>query len=209
MRDYNTFLNLIEELFDWDEKYACCMLKNIGDKRMVWAYKDNLNYFKQYAFHKLISGSGKLDALQNLLFIYDPSNLGMSKVKEQIRHITEQALKCQEKEHALSEEILKYDDIDQGTRAQSRQRKELKEQHGKLKMELMDILSKLSAKDIRSYYVPIKETYIAYMEGRYEEVNKLVTAIVLNFRQDLQSIQINSGIMQIQDIREKYVEAIL
>ena len=197
--NYYTFLNLIEELFDWDEKYACRMLKNIDDKRMAWVYKDNLNYFKQYAFHKLISSSGKLDALQNLLFIYDPSNLGMSKVKEQIGRITKQALKCQEKEHTISEEILKHDDINQGIRAQSQQRKELKEQYRKLKMELMDILSKLSAKDIRSYYVPIKETYIAYMEGRYEEVNKLATAIVLNFRQDLQSIQMNSGIMQVQD----------
>jgi hypothetical protein len=75
--NYNTFFELLEELFDWDEKYACRTLLDLSRKNKAWIIKDRMNFFKQYALGKLISSSGKLDALHNLLMIYDTTNLGM------------------------------------------------------------------------------------------------------------------------------------
>ena len=194
--NYNTFFNLIEDLFDWDEEYTCRILKKLNGKGNVWM-KERMDYFKQYALHKLVSDSGKLTVLQYLLFIYDPTNLGMSKIEDQIEPINQEAMKCWDIELSLSRELSEADDIHQCMKAQKNKKEELEERYQKLKAELLDILSKQSEKDLRSYYVPIQETYNAYMERRYKEVNKLVKAIIQNFRQDLLFIKTKSGIEKI------------
>ncbi len=166
-QNYYTFLNLLEELFDWDEKYACVTLSELSKKNRAWIVKEKMNFFKKYALNKLITQSGKLDAIQNLLLIYDPSNLGMSKLEPQINDILDRQHELREKEDE------------------------------QLSNELLSILQNASTKDFRMYYLPIRETCTAYDEGKYEIVNKYLTVILENYHQELRYIRIRSGITNI------------
>lgn len=193
--NYHTFFNLIEELFDWDEKYTCKMLRDLSKKNMDWVIKDKMNFFKQYALQKLIVQSGKLDAIQNLLLIYDVTNLGMKNLESRIKVITGKAHELKAKEIQMDRELDASEDFRACMRSQREAKKLMKQEEEQLKNELVSILEGASAKDLRSFYVPIREANIAYDEGKYEIVNRYVTVILANYQQDVQCIQVFSGLL--------------
>lgn len=84
-------------------------------------------FFKQYALQKLIAQSGKLDAVQNLLLIYDTTNLGMVKLIPEIQKITEKCLLLKSEEARIEQELSNADDFVKAMRSQRERRKELKE----------------------------------------------------------------------------------
>lgn len=194
--NYDTFFNLVEELFDWDEKYTCKILLNLSKKNMAWIIKDKMSFFKQYALQRLITQSGKLDAIQNLLLIYDTSNLGMTKLEPQIRDIKEKCLQLK-KETRISNEIVESEDFGTSMRKEREAKRQLKEKDEQLRNELISILESAGTKDIRAFYIPIREACIAYEEGKYEIVNKYITVILANFNQDIKFIKSSSGLMDV------------
>ncbi len=196
---YDTFFNLLEELFEWDEKYACKILRLISKKNKAWLIKDKMSFFKQYALQKLISQSGKLDAIQNLLLIYDPTNLGMSKLMPSIKAITEQSNEIKKQRLELDNELtkVKRENYRACMKIQCEARTNLKNKDTKLGQDLQDILKKITPKDIRAYYVPIQEAHLAYNEGKYEIVNKYLTVILTNFEQDCFMIKSELGFTNI------------
>lgn len=195
--NYDTFFNLIEELFDWDEKYACKTLREISEKNMAWIIKDKMSFFKQYALQKLITQSGKLDAIHNLLLIYDVSNLGMNKLLPQIKPIKERCMEIRKNKALLEKELAVAEDITSCMKQQKEKRKELQAEDEKLRNELISLLEGASAKELRSFYIPIREAGLAYDEGKYEIVNKYIKVILLNFKEDVQMIKVSSGITDI------------
>lgn len=195
--NYTTFFRLLEELFDWDEKYACQILRQISRKDTAWMVKDKMNFFKQYALQKLISESGKLEALQNLLILYDPTNLGMGKLKPEIRTITDQCREVQKNKAQLDRELSIAEDFMDCRRKQRDQRKKLIEDDAALREQLLKLLSSATAKDLRMYYIPIREARLAYEEGNYEIANKYITVILTDFEQDRLMIQSLSGLSEI------------
>lgn len=194
---YDTFFNLLEELFEWDEKYACKTLMHISKKNRAWLIKDKMSFFKQYALQKLISESGKLDAIQNLLLIYDSTNLGMSKLLPGIEIITNQCREIKKQMLDLERELTNAEDFRVCMKEQREKRKNLKDQEAKLCKDLLDILKHATPKDLRAYYIPIRESYLAYDEGKYETVNKYLTVILTNFEQDCFMIKSETGITDI------------
>lgn len=52
-------------------------------------------------------------------------------------------------------------------------------------------------KDLRSFYVPVREAYEAYEEKRFEIVNKYITVIITNYKQDINFIKVSSGITSV------------
>lgn len=190
--NYDTFFNIIEDLFEWDEKYTCRILKELSEKNRVWVIKDRLKFFKQYALERLISDSGKLDALQNLLLIYDPSNLGMKEIKNEIKCINEKAIELMRREAILDSELAKAEDILECVRIQKEARNVIKKEDEDLSARVRDILRNLKTQELRSFYIPLEEACIAYDEGKYSVVNKYLSVILINFRQD--RFMIKSGI---------------
>lgn len=206
--NYDTFFNLLVELYDWDEKYTCKILMRISKKNRVWLIKDKMNFFKQYALQKLITQSGKLDAIQNLLLIYDPSNLGMSKLRPDINKITERERKIKKQTSELENKLARAEDYDACMKEQREKRKSLKEEDTKLSQELRKLLETAATKDLRAYYIPIREAYLAYEEGKYEIVNKYLTVILTNFEQECFMIKSDSGILDVDssiEFRFSYV----
>ncbi len=195
--NYDTFFNLIEELFEWDEKYTCKTLLELSKKNMAWVIKDKMCFFKQYALQKLIAQSGKLDAVQNLLSIYDTTNLGMVKLAPKIQEITDKCLLLKSEEARMEQELSNADDLVKAMRSQREHRKELKEKDKKLCDELVAILNHAGTKDLRSFYVPVREAYEAYEEKRFEIVNKYITVIITNYKQDINFIKVSSGITSV------------
>lgn len=194
--NYGTFFDLLEELFDWDEKYACRTLLELSRKNMAWVIKDRMSFFKQYALSKLISESGKLDALQNLLLIYDVTNLGMKKLDAEIKKITDRCRELKQKELQLNKSSMAEEDFRKAIREQRDEKNKIKAEYKDLKEKLVEILIKASTKDLRSFYVPIKEAIVAYVEGKYDIVNKYLTIILTNFEQDKFMIKSSSGIAE-------------
>lgn len=194
--NYDTFFNLIEEIFDWDEKYACKTLKEISKKNMAWIIRDRISFFKQYALHKLITQSGKLDAIHNLLLIYDVSNLGMEQLLPKIKPVKERSMEICRRMTLLEKEVAAAEDMFLCMKQQKTERKELQAEEENLCKELISVLDGASAKELRSFYLPIRETCMAYEEGRYEIVNKYVKVILLNFQEDVQVIKAASGIAE-------------
>ena len=195
--NYNTFFNLIEELFEWDAKYACKTLKELSKKNMAWRIKGKTTFFYQYALSKLITQSGKLDAIQNLLMIYDASNLGMSQLEPRIRVVTEKCNALQRRELEISRILNEIEDFRTAMKKERELRKQVLEEDALLQKELLDILQGATAKDLRAFYIPMKETCTAYEEGKYEIVNKYLKVILENFNQDILYIQVSSGILEI------------
>lgn len=196
--NYDTFFNLIEALFNWDEVYACRVLKDLSEKNMAWLEKDRVFFFKQYALQKLMEQSGKLDAIQNLLSIYDMSNLGMSKLEPRIALVSEKSLRLQKREVEVLKEVNNIEDIKEGIRREREVMKQIKQEDEQLRDELISILESGTTKDFRSFYIPIKEACIAYDEGKYETVNKYVMVILTNYKKDMQCIWGFSGLSDIQ-----------
>lgn len=59
------------------------------------------------------------------------------------------------------------------------------------------ILNHAGTKDFRSFYIPIRETYVPYEEKRFEIVNKYITVIITNYMQDIKFIKVSSGITSV------------
>lgn len=196
--NYATFFNLIEELFDWDEKYACKTLKEISKKNMAWIIRDRMNFFKQHALHKLITQSGKLDAIHNLLLIYDAGNLGMEQLLPKIKPVKERSMEICKRMEVLEKETAVAEDMFLCMKQQKKERKELQTEAENLCKELITVMDGASAKELRSFYLPIRETCMAYEEGRYEIVNKYVKVMLLNFKEDVQVIKTASGITEME-----------
>ncbi|NLK76636.1 MAG: hypothetical protein GX284_02770 [Clostridiales bacterium] len=198
--NYDTFFNVLEELFDWDEKYTCKKLKEISKKNTAWMVKDRLLFFKKYALQNLITESGKLDAIQNLLLVYDPNNDGMQKISQKVRIVTDDIDELKKEMLKLDNELNSDEDYRKTRALQEEARNEIKIKREELKNKLGDILSSAQTKEIRSFYIPIKEACIAYDEGRYEIVNKYITVIITNFEQDIKTIYSLSGICEISTL---------
>ena len=82
-------------------------------------------------------------------------------------------------------------------RKQRDQRKKLIEDDAALSEQLLKLLSSATAKDLRMYYIPIREARLAYEEGNYEIANKYITVILTDFEQDRLMIQSLSGLSEI------------
>lgn len=93
------------------EKYTCKTLLELSKKNMAWVIKDKMCFFKQYALQKLIAQSGKLDAVQNLLSIYDTTNLGMVKLAPKSQEITDKCLLLKSEEARMEQELSNADDL--------------------------------------------------------------------------------------------------
>lgn len=195
--NYEAFFNLIEELFDWDEKYACRTLRELSEKNMAWVMKDKMSFFKQYALQKLIAQSGKLDALQNLLLIYDVTNEGMNTLQPRLKKISERCHELKIKELEISREISDMEDFRESMRKERELREAKKLEEEQLREDILSVLESATTKELRAFYIPIREAVIAYDEGKYEIANKFLTVILANYNQDLQYIKSTSGLMEI------------
>lgn len=195
--NYSTFFDLLDELFEWDEKYACSTLKKLSEKNKAWLIKDKMIYFKQNALRKLISESGKLDVIQTLLLIYDASNLGMKNLKGQLKDIKKHSLELLKEKTRLENEFLQIDNLDEMLRKTNELSKQIENESVQLKEKLLNILANASVKELRSFYVPIKEAILAYNEGEYSIVNKFLQIILINFEQDRSMIEMCSGIFEV------------
>lgn len=205
---FDTFMNLLGELFDWDEKYAlselmhaseknreCAIMpkegtKNAEDFNRAWLIEEKIRYFKRYALQKLISHSGEFDAIQKLLSIYDPTNKGqreilpiitcLSGARYQLFRLDIQGLEGPDYESNKNSIIMDLKD-------------KLKKIGVELKCELTvdglgkelkGILQQATTKDLRSYYLPIQETFLAYKNGEYETVDNYLRTLFTCFLQD-------------------------
>lgn len=195
--NYDTFFNLIEELFEWDEKYTCKTLFNLSRKNMAWVIKDKMSFFKQYALQKLIAQGGKLDAVQNLLLIYDTTNLGMAKLAPKLKEISDKSLLLKNEKVRLDRELNNSEDFREVMRSQREIKKQLRQKDEELRNELVSVLEKAGPKDFRMFYIPIREACVAYEEKNYEMVNKYITVILTNYNQDIQFIKLSSGITDV------------
>lgn len=196
--NYEPFINLLEELFDWDEKYACHMLYKLNEKNKFFVIEDSMNFFKKYALDKLISNSGKLYAIQSLLRVYDATNLGMKEIDKDINKIKTQCAMLQERQIEIERKISGEEDFRQAIKQYKTENKKIENEYDKLGNELKQLMGSATAKELRSFYVPIKEVEIAYMEQKYDIVNKYLTVILTNFKQDNFYIKENCGITNIE-----------
>ena len=194
-----TLFRLMEDLFSWDERYCCKVLRQVNERGTNFIINREMRFFKQFALQKLIEGSGKLSAIQFLLSIYDQSNLGMKNIREDLKRIDSERRKLRDKELELNKVMLSHEDIGEGYRQVKRENKQLEEEKKALEKEMLALLSSCTTKDLRSYYLPLEECYRAYEEGKYEIANKYITVILECFRLDLDSIRFDTGIMDIPD----------
>lgn len=192
-----TLFRLMEDLFSWDERYCCKVLRQVNERGTNFIINREMDFFKQFALQKLIEGSGKLSAIQFLLSIYDQSNLGMKNIREDLKRIDSERRKLRDKELELNKVMLSHEDIGEGYRQVKQENKQLEEEKKALEKEILALLSSCTTKDLRSYYLPLEECYRAYEEGKYEIANKYITVILECFRLDLDSIRFDTGIMDI------------
>ena len=196
-----TLFRLMEDLFSWDERYCCKVLRQVNERGTNFIINREMHFFKQFALQKLIEGSGKLSAIQFLLSIYDQSNLGMKNIREDLKRIDSERRKLRDKELELNKVMLSHEDIGEGYRQVKQENKQLEEEKKALEREILALLSSCTTKDLRSYYLPLEECYRAYEEGKYEIANKYITVILECFRLDLDSIRFDTGIMDIHSDR--------
>lgn len=205
---FDTFMNLLGELFDWDEKYAlselmhaseknreCAIMpregiKNTKDFNRAWLIEEKIRYFKRYALQKLISHSGEFDAIQKLLSIYDPTNKGQREILPIITCLSDARYQL----FSLDTKGLEDQDYESN---KNRIIKGLKDKLKKfgvelkceltvdgLGKELKGILQQATTKDLRSYYLPIQEAFLAYKKGEYEIVDNYLRTLFTCFLQD-------------------------
>ena len=196
-----TLFRLMEDLFSWDERYCCKVLRQVNERGTNFIINREMHFFKQFALQKLIEGSGKLSAIQFLLSIYDQSNLGMKNIREDLKKIDSERRKLRDKELELNKVMLSHEDIGEGYRQVKQENKQLEEEKKALEKEILALLSSCTTKDLRSYYLPLEECYRAYEEGKYEISNKYITVILECFRLDFDSIRFDTGIMDIHSDR--------
>ena len=196
-----TLFRLMEDLFSWDERYCCKVLRQVNERGTNFIINREMHFFKQFALQKLIEGSGKLSAIQFLLSIYDQSNLGMKNIREDLKKIDSERRKLRDKELELNKVMLSHEDIGEGYRQVKQENKQLEEEKKALEKEILALLSSCTTKDLRSYYLPLEECYRAYEEGKYEIANKYITVILECFRLDFDSIRFDTGIMDIHSDR--------
>lgn len=193
------FLNLFRELFEWDEKYACKELLHISrqyQKRMTipksgmitvdlnheWLINEKMRFLKRHALHKLISQSSEIDAILGLLWVYEFTNKGRYEFRsiiKSLRGISDQL-----------ESVNKDNQKNDTDNDQSKEIKGLKDDLSRLDKELKDELEKAKAnsENWRSFYIPIREAYVAYKEGKYETVNNYLTVLLKSFESDRHEI---------------------
>lgn len=200
--NYETYFNLLEDLFDWNEKYACKTLLKLSQKNKAWVIKDKMSFFKKYALNKMINGSGELDSIQNLLLIYDPSNLGLKNVESQLKNTGEEFLSIEKDETQLEKEIAEAEDMIAYARSQKQRRDVIKKRKEEEKNKLTEIYKKLGTKDIRSYYVPVDELCLAYEEHRFSAAQKCLDVILYTAEQDRVYIKSTLAISNI-DLSDK------
>lgn len=196
-QNYHSFFDLIEEVFEWDQKYACFELKKINEENVHWLIQDQMKFFKQYALEKLIVDSGKIDAIESLLRIYDPKNLAMKELEEKIKPIQKKIHELRIQEAEILKKISQAEDCIEEMKNQEKTKGELKKQSDNLKKEWLEVLASAGPQEIRSYYIPIKEAYLAYIKGQYEIANKYLSVIILNYQLDIESIKSFLGINEI------------
>ena len=196
-----TLFRLMEDLFSWDERYCCKVLRQVNERGTNFIINREMHFFKQFALQKLIEGSGKLSAIQFLLSIYDQSNLGMKNIREDLKKIDSERRKLRDKELELNKVMLSHEDIGEGYRQVKQENKQLEEEKKALEKEILALLSSCTTKDLRSYYLPLEECYRAYEEGKYEIANKYIMVILECFRLDFDSIRFDTGIMDIHSDR--------
>ena len=121
----------------------------------------------------------------------------MVKLAPKIQEITDRCLLLKSEEARMEQELSNADDLVKAMRSQREHRKELKEKDKKLCDELVAILNHAGTKDLRSFYVPVREAYEAYEEKRFEIVNKYITVIITNYKQDINFIKVSSGITSV------------
>ena len=194
-----TLFRLMEDLFSWDERYCCKVLRQVNERGTNFIINREMRFFKQFALQKLMEGSGKLSAMQFLLSIYDQSNLGMKNIREDLKRIDSERRKLRDKELELNKVMLGCEDIGEGYRKVKRENKQLEEEKKALKEEILTLLGACATKDLRSYYLPLEECYQAYEEGKFEIANKYITVIMECFRVDIDLIRFDTGIMDIPD----------
>lgn len=201
--NYETYFNLLEDLFDWNEKYACKTLLKLSQKNKAWVIKDKMSFFKKYALDKMLNGSGELDSIQNLLLIYDPSNLGLKNVESQLKNIGEKFLEIEKDETQLEKEIAEAEDMIAYAKSQKQRRDALKNSKEEEKNKLIEIYKKLGTKDIRAYYVPVDELCFAYEEHRYSAAQKCLDVILYTAEQDRAYIKSTLAISNI-DLSDEF-----
>lgn len=187
--NFNTFFDLLEDLFDWNAYYAIEMLSQLSKKNKSWIIRNRMRFFKKYALQKLVCESGRLDAIQKLLQMYDPSNLGMKDIKDKLCTIGKEALLLKAKEtksiEVLNEKMSTNEDMESALLKYQEMCESIKTEDWKLAEQLNRLLCSLNTKDWRSFYIPIEEACIAYEEKKYAEANRYVEVIVANFDQDM------------------------
>lgn len=200
--NYRTFFELLEPVFDWDANYALDMLRELSRKNAAWIIKDQMPFFMKYALQELISKSGKLDVIQKLLRMYDPSNLGMRKLAEEFREIGDAALALsQQEQRSLAELEKRYagnQDEQQFLLECHQLRNSVKEDDERLARKLEGLLATATTKDLRSYYLPIEEICIAYEEGKYSIANRYIEVILASAEKDLRLIKFNTNMKSIK-----------
>ena len=194
-----TLFRLMEDLFSWDERYCCKVLRQVNERGTNFIINREMLFFKQFALQKLMEGSGKLSAMQFLLSIYDQSNLGMKNIREDLKRIDSERQRLRSKELELNKVMLGCEDIGEGYRKVKRENKQLEEEKKALEEEILTLLGDCATKDLRSYYLPLEECYRAYEEEKYEIANKYITVILECFRLDIDLIRFDTGIMDIPD----------
>lgn len=194
-----TLFRLMEDLFSWDERYCCKVLRQVNERGTNFIINREMHFFKQFALQKLMEGSGKLSAIQFLLSIYDQSNFGMKNIREDLKRIDSERRKLRDKELELNKVMLSHEDIGEGYRQVKQENKQLEEEKKALEKEILALLSSCTTKDLRGYYLPLEECYRAYEEEKYEIANKYITVILECFRLDIDLIRFDTGIMDIPD----------
>ena len=202
--NYILLIKLLEELFEWDEQYTCRILKDLSEKGEIGIIKDRLNYFKQYALRKLITESGKLEAIQNLLLVYDNTNMGMSGVKDKLEIIQKKSKDIYNKRIEISNKVNDAEDIIEAIKKEREVSRQLDKQDEVLAKELSCVLEKTTTKELRSFYLPLREMNIAYDEGKYEIVNNYIKVIIECYKQDLLNIRMLSGVAEIKNKEQMF-----
>ena len=164
------------------------MLRALSKKNMAWIGRDRISFFKQYALHKLITDSGKLSAVKLLLMIYDPDNKGMDGLMPQTREIAQACDELKKQEAAMARQAADAEDLTACFREQKKQRQQIQDEQDRLKSRLGEILAGAKTRDLRSFYLPIREALTAFDCGDYDVVNRYVTVILNVVEQDIYTI---------------------
>ena len=196
-KNYETLFRLMEDLFLWDESYFCEIIRQLNKKGMGALFERELRFFKHFALQRLITMSGKWHVIQFFLLFYDKTNYGMKKIKEDLDKIREKCMNLRDREIKNDTKGMSDYGTKEDYRITKLERQKLKEEDEALRDEILYLLKQCKTKDLRHYYLPIKECHIAYEEGKYEIVDKYIRVILECVRDDVISITFDSNIREV------------